>query len=137
MDQLRCFHNEFRDCFQRSETRENVFRYMAGQFSELERKSIEPIALAIEDGQVRSMQRAISDTVWKEDKLLAKYRSIVNDDMGDPNGVLIVDESGFVKKGEDSAGVCRQYCGSIGKVDNSQVGVFASICISPRVCVSG
>jgi len=126
MDQLRCFHGEFRDCFQRSETRENVFRYMAGQFSELERKSIEPIALAVEDGQVRSMQRAISDAVWEEDKLLFKYRSIVNDDMGDANGVLIFDESGFIKKGEDSAGVHRQYCGSIGKVDNCQVGVFAA-----------
>ena len=126
MDQLRCFHDEFRDCFQRSETRENVFRYMAGQFSELERKSIEPIALAVEDGQVRSMQRAISDAVWEEDKILSKYRSIVNDDMGDPNGVLIFDESGFIKKGDDSAGVRRQYCGSIGKVDNCQVGVFAA-----------
>ena len=126
MDQLRCFHDEFRDCFQRSKTRENVFRYMAGQFSELERKSIEPIALAVEDGQVRSMQRAISDAVWEEDKILSKYRSIVNDDMGDPNGVLIFDESGFIKKGDDSAGVRRQYCGSIGKVDNCQVGVFAA-----------
>jgi len=126
MDQLRCFHGEFRDCFQRRETRENVFRYMAGQFSELERKSIEPIALAVEDGQVRSMQRAISDAVWEEDKLLTKYRRIVNDDMGDPDGVLIFDESGFIKKGEDSAGVRRQYCGSIGKVDNCQVGVFAA-----------
>ena len=77
MDQLRCFHGEFRDCFQRRETRENVFRYMAGQFSELERKSIEPIALAVEDGKVRSMQRAISDAVWEEDKLLSKYRRIV------------------------------------------------------------
>ena len=123
MDQLRCFHGEFRDCFQRSETRENVFRYMAGQFSELERKSI---ALAVENGQVRSMQRAISDAVWKEGKLLSKYRSLVNNDMGDPNGVLIFDESGFVKKGEDSAGVRRQYCGSIGKVENCQVGVFAA-----------
>ena len=71
MDQLRCFHSEFRGCFQRSETRENVFRYMAGQFSELERKSIEPIALSVENGQVRSMQRAISDAVWDEDKLLS------------------------------------------------------------------
>ena len=57
---------------------------------------------------------------------LPKYRSIVNDDMGDANGVLIFDESGFIKKGEDSAGVHRQYCGSIGKVDNCQVGVFAA-----------
>ena len=126
MDELRCFHDQFRDCFQRSETRENIFRYMVGQYSELKRKSIEPIALAVENGQVRSMQRAISDAVWDEDKLLTKYRSMVNDDMGDPNGVLIFDESGFVKKGEDSAGVRRQYCGSIGKVENSQVGVFAA-----------
>ena len=57
---------------------------------------------------------------------MSKYRSIVNDDMGDPNGVLIFDESGFIKKGDDSAGVRRQYCGSIGKVDNCQVGVFAA-----------
>ena len=126
IDQLRCFHDEFSDCFHRNETRENIFRYMVGQFGELERKSIEPIALAVEGGQVRSMQRAISDAVWLEDKLLAKYRSIVSNDMGDPNGVLIFDESGFIKKGEDSAGVHRQYCGSIGKVENCQVGVFAA-----------
>ena len=70
INQLECFHDEFKDCFQRSETRRNVFRYMIGQFSKLERKSIEPIALAVEGGQVRSMQRAISDAVWEEDKLL-------------------------------------------------------------------
>ena len=126
MDELRCFHDEFRDCFQRSETRENIFRYMVGQYGKLKRKSIEPIALAVESGQVRSMQRAISDAVWAEDRMLTKYRSMVNDDMGDPSGVLIFDESGFVKKGEDSAGVHRQYCGSIGKVENSQVGVFSA-----------
>jgi SRSO17 transposase len=48
---------------------------------------------------------------------------MVNDDMGDPNGILIFDESGFVKKGSDSIGVARQYCGTIGKVDNCQVGL--------------
>ncbi len=126
MDELRCFHDEFRECFQRSETRENVFRYMVGQFSELERKSIEPIALTVEDGQVRAMQRAVSDVIWDEEKLLAKYHGMVVEDMGDPNGVLIFDESGFVKKGKDSAGVRKQYCGNIGKVENSQVGVFSA-----------
>jgi SRSO17 transposase len=49
---------------------------------------------------------------------------MVAKEMGDPNGVLIFDESGFVKKGNDSAGVSRQYCGTVGKVENSQVGVF-------------
>ena len=54
-----------------------------------------------------------------------KYRSLVNDDLGSPDGALIFDESGFVKKGQNSVGVARQYCGTIGKVDNCQVGVFA------------
>lgn len=99
---------------------------MVGRFSKLERKSIEPIALAVEDAKVRAMQRTISDAIWDEDKMLAKYRSMVSDDMGDAGGVLMFDESSFVKKGKDSAGVNLQYCGSIGKVENCQVGVFAA-----------
>jgi SRSO17 transposase len=51
---------------------------------------------------------------------------MVNEDMGDPNGVMIFDETGFLKKGNDSVGVAKQYCGSIGKVDNCQVGVFVA-----------
>ena len=124
--ELRGFHEQFADCFQRSESREHFFNYMAGQFSPLERKSIEPIALAIEDGNVRSMQRFVSDAPWDDGKMIAKYRSFVNDDLGHPDGALIFDESSFVKKGQDSMGVGRQYCGAIGKVDNCQVGVFAA-----------
>ncbi len=124
--ELKGFHEEFRDCLSRSEPRENFFRYMVGQFSELERKSIEPIALNVENGQVRSMQRFISDVVWDEKEMLIKHRSMVNEDMGDPNGVLIFDESGFPKKGNDSVGVAKQYCGNIGKVENCQVGVFVA-----------
>ena len=59
--ELKGFHEQFADCFQRSESRDHFFRYMAGQFSELERKSIEPIAFAVEGGQVRAMQPFISD----------------------------------------------------------------------------
>jgi len=126
INELKGFHEQFADCFQRSESREHFFNYMAGQFSPLERKSIEPIALAIEDGNVRSMQRFVSDAPWDDDKMIAKYRSFVNDDLGHPDGALIFDESSFVKKGQDSIGVARQYCGVIGKVDNCQVGVFAA-----------
>ena len=124
-EELEGFHSQFIDCFSREEPRENFFRYMSGQFSKLERKSIEPIALSVQDGQVRSMQRFISDIDWDEPIMLSKYRCMVNEDMGHPNGVLIFDESGFRKKGNDSAGVKRQYCGTIGKIDNCQVGVFA------------
>lgn len=126
VNELRGFHGEFRDCFARSESRQNFFRYMVGQFSDIERKSIEPIALSVSDGQVRSMQRFVSDVVWDENKILSNYRSMVGEDLGEPNGVLMFDETGFVKKGGDSAGVGKQYCGTVGKVENCQVGVFAA-----------
>ena len=57
--------------------------------------------------------------------MITKYRSLVKDDLGSPEAAMIFDESGFVKKGRDSIGVAKQYCGTIGKVDNCQVGVFA------------
>jgi len=125
-NELKGFHENFRDCFSRSESRDHFYNYMVGQFSELERKSIEPIALAVKEGNIRAMQHFVSDVIWDDDKILHKYRNMVADDLGDPNGVLIFDETGFIKKGDDSIGVGKQYCGSIGKVENSQVGVFAA-----------
>jgi SRSO17 transposase len=126
VSELKGFHENFSDCFQRSESRDNFYRYMSGQLCHLERKSIEPIAFAIEGGKVRAMQRFVSDAPWDEDKIMFKYRSLVNDDIGHPDGAIIFDESGFAKKGDDSIGVARQYSGNLGKVDNCQVGVFAA-----------
>jgi len=126
MNELKGFHQQFADCFYRSESREHFFKYMVGQFSQLERKSIEPIALAVEDGNVRALQRFVSAAPWHDDKIAIKYRNLVNDDFGSSDGALIFDETSFVKKGDDSIGVARQYCGTIGKVDNCQVGVFAA-----------
>ena len=126
MDELRQFHTAFRDCFARQEPREQFFHYMVGQFSPLARKSIEPMALQVEGGKVRAMQRLVSDALWDEDAMLETYHRLVHEEMGEPDGVLIVDETGFAKKGQDSVGVARQYCGSLGKVENCQVGVFAA-----------
>jgi SRSO17 transposase len=126
LGELEDFHETFYDCFHRSESRQHFFLYMAGQFSPLERKSIEPIAISVEEGKVRAMQRFVSDACWDEPRILVKYRSQIAEDMGDENGVLIFDETGFVKKGDDSVGVDKQYCGTIGKVENCQVGVFAA-----------
>lgn len=125
-DKLEGFHEQFHDCFLRSESRANFFRYMTGQFSGLERKSIEPIALNVEDGKVRAMQRFVSDAPWDDKKIMLKYRSLVKSDFGRPDGALIFDETSFPKKGGDSIAVAKQYCGSIGKVENCQVGVFAA-----------
>jgi len=124
-EELLDFHDNFSDCFHRSELRGHFYRYMAGQFSEIDRKSIEPIALSVEDGKVRAMQRFISEAKWNEKKIEYKYRNMVNDDLGHPEAAIIFDESSFVKKGNDSVGVARQYAGSVGKVENCQVGVFA------------
>ena len=126
INELKGFHEQFYDCFHRSESRDHFYKYMAGQFSPLERKSIEPIALAVKDGNVRAMQRFVSDAEWDDDNIMTKYRSFINDDLGRPDAALIFDETSFVKKGQDSIGVAKQYCGTIGKVENCQVGVFAA-----------
>lgn len=126
MNELKGFHEQFADCFQRSESREHFLQYMVGQFSPLERKSIGPIALAVKERNVRTLQRFVSDAPWDEDNMIGKYHSFVNDDLGSSEGALIFDESSFLKKGEGSIGVVRQYCGTVGKVDNCQVAVFAA-----------
>ena len=126
MDELRGFHTAFRGCFARQEPRDQFFNYMVGQFSPLERKSIEPMALQVEGGKVRAMQRLVSDALWDEEVMLETYHRLLQDEMGEPDGVLIIDETGFAKKGQDSVGVARQYCGSLGKVEHCQVGVFAA-----------
>jgi SRSO17 transposase len=113
LHELRGFHEAFRHCFVRREPREQFFGYMVGQFSALERKSIEPMALQVDGGDVRAMQRLISDVVWDEVKMCRTYHSLLHDDLGDAEGVLIFDESGFPKKGRESVGVARQYCGTL------------------------
>ena len=125
IEELWEFQSTFHDCFARSESRAHCFDYMVGQCSKLERKSIEPMALHVEGGTVRGLQRFISDVHWDEEQMRWNYHQLVADEMGDPEGVLMFDETGFVKKGQDSVGVARQYCGTLGKVEHGQVGVFA------------
>src|SRR5215475_1001570 len=125
MEELWEFQSTFHDCFARSEPRGHFFDYMVGQFSKLERKSIEPMALKVEGGTIRGLQRFISDVHWDEEQMRWNYHQLVAEEMGAPDGVLMFDETGFIKKGKDSVGVARQYCGTVGKVENCQVGVFA------------
>ena len=79
MNELIGFHEQFSDCFHRSESREHFFNYMAGQFSELERKSIEPIALALKDGNVRALQRFVSVAQW-DDVNIRPFRIVLSTD---------------------------------------------------------
>jgi SRSO17 transposase len=125
VEELWEFQSAFHDCFSRSEPRAHFFDYMVGQCSALERKSIEPMARHVEGGTIRGLQRFISEGHWDEEQMRWNYHQMVAEELGEPDGILMFDETGFVKKGQDSAGVARQYCGSLGKVDNCQVGVFA------------
>ena len=95
-----------------------------------ERKSIEPIALNVGDGQVSAMQKFINIGPWDHGDVQAEVQDVFAEELvptaaGSPVGVVgVVDESGFTKKGSQSAGVARQHNGRLGKEDNCQVGVF-------------
>jgi SRSO17 transposase len=126
MDELQGFHTAFRECFARSAPRAHFFHYRVGPFSDLDRHSIEPMALQVEGGNVRARQRCLSEAVWDDVQRLRTYHRLVDEDLGAPEGVVIFAKSGFPKKGHDAVGVARQYCGTLGKVDNCQGGVLAA-----------
>jgi SRSO17 transposase len=73
---------------------------------------------------VRSLQHFIGQSSWKAEPVRAIHQRLVVESLGEPDGVALIDESGMVKQGEESVGVAAQYCGSVGKVANSQVGVY-------------
>jgi SRSO17 transposase len=90
-------------------------------------KSIETMLLHSEGddaNKIRAMQHFISEGAWDDDAVLAQHAKEVNKDLGEADGVLIIDGSDFPKQGNDSVGVKRQYCGELGKVANCQAGVF-------------
>lgn len=99
--------------------------FLRGLLSDLERKSIEPIAERL--GQYRRpLQYFIGESDWDHRPLLDRICEDVVKDLGEDNGVLVIDPSAFPKKGKDSVGVTRQWCGRLGKKENCQLGVFLS-----------
>jgi SRSO17 transposase len=82
------------------------------------------MALHVEGGTVRGLQRFLSDVRWDEVQMRWHYHQLVADALGAPEGILLCDETGFVNKGTAAVGVARQYCGTLGKVENGQVGVL-------------
>lgn len=127
-DELSAFHRLFRSVFRRREPREWSALYLAGQLSNLERKTLEAIVTAFcgaGPNAMRGLQQFISQGTWSGAELIRLLQERVADWLGDPDGVVIVDGSGFPKQGAHSVGVAPQYCGSVGKVANCQEGVFA------------
>lgn len=103
--------------------------YLAGLLMKVPRKNMERICEVVEGGgQYADYQHFISDSGWNHYALMDRVAQEINALLGGEDAVLCLDESGFTKKGKKSAGVARQYNGRLGKVDNCQVGVFASLC---------
>ena len=124
-DTLADVHARIAHRFARAEVRERVARYLAGLLGRVERKNGWQLAEAIGEDEPRGVQRLLSDAAWDAEGVRDDLRTYVVDHLGEPaSGVLIVDDTGFVKKGKKSCGVARQYTGTVGGVANAQVGVF-------------
>ena len=115
--------------FHRREQKEHYETYLQGLMSELPNKSVETMMLHLKGDDakaIRNMQHFLSQGSWQDEPILLRHWEEVNKDLGDEDGVLIVDSSGFPKQGKKSVGVKRQWCGQLGKRANCQVGVFLS-----------
>jgi SRSO17 transposase len=111
--------------FAREEARQRARRYLAGLLKRVERKNGWQLAEAIGETGPRGVQRLLSAATWDTDGVRDDLRDYVVAHLGDAaTGVLIVDETGFLKKGKKSCGVARQYTGTAGTTENCQVGVF-------------
>jgi SRSO17 transposase len=119
------FQSAFHACLSRSEPRAPCFDSMVGPWSPLERQSIAPMALQVEGGTVRGLQRFSSAGRWDAEQRRWKEHQLVAAALGEPDGILRCDATGVVTKGTDSVGLARQSGGSLGKVAHWQVGGWA------------
>jgi SRSO17 transposase len=110
--------------FARAEPRRRVLAYLRGLLGSVGRKNSWQLAEHAGEATPDGMQRLLATADWDPDLVRDDLRAYVVEHLGDPQAVLVVDETGFVKKGTTSVGVQRQYSGTAGKVDNCQLGVF-------------
>ena len=116
------FLGEFDDCFGRSEPRQHLKHYVRGQLSNLQRKSVEPIAL-FNNVAPRTLQEYLNSDVWDHPHARDRVQQIVARDHEDPKAIGIIDDSGHPKSGKKTPGVQWQYCGRLGKTANCVVTV--------------
>lgn len=127
-NELTTFQQLLHPLFKRREQREHSDTYLRGLLHPLPNKAIETMMLHMHgdnDNHIRAMQHFMSEGSWDNRAVLQKHWDLVDEAIGDNDGVLIIDCSGFPKQGKESVGVKRQWCGQLGKKANCQVGVFA------------
>ncbi len=122
----------YAEFFRRSEGQELSKCYVVGLMMEGERKSVEPMSERVHASE-RGMQRLLTEVKWDDEGMFKEYRRQMLAETSDPQGILVVDDTAFPKKGRHSVCVARQYCGALGKVANCQVGVSLSY-VGQEVC---
>lgn len=123
LKRLKQFAVPFTKCLYRKEQKEHAEVYLLGLLSDLDRKNVESIAYRF-GRQRRGMQRFIGFACWDHEPLLEELARQVGAQIGQEDGVIVFDPSGFEKKGKHSVGVARQWLGRLGKVDQGQVAVY-------------
>ncbi len=124
VQELDALHARIAPHFERAEPRRRSLAYLKGLLSHAERKNGWQLAEEAGEGTPDGMQRLLNASRWDVDAVRDDLVAYVREHLADPSAILVIDETGFLKKGTKSAGVQRQYCGTAGKLDNCQVGVF-------------
>jgi SRSO17 transposase len=123
LPRLESFLQPFAACLQSPEQQTNARQYVQGLLSDLKGKDVESIAY-LHDRERQGLQKFIGQSNWDHQPLVTELVRQVAATIGDAKGVLVFDPSAFPKKGTESVGVQRQWCGRLGKIDNCQVGVY-------------
>src|SRR5256885_8534094 len=118
------FHARFARFFARSEPREQAARYLHGLLSPAKRKNTWQMAEAVGEKDPQAMQRLLYQADWDADAVCSELQQFVIERFGDPAGIGVLDDTGFVKQGQPSVGAQRQWCPTLGKRENCQIGVF-------------
>src|ERR1700676_3474216 len=119
--------------FRRAEVRTRARHFLQGLLAPIERKNGWQMAEELGEHGPRGVQRLLGEADWDEDAVRDDLRTYVTEYLAGAEGMLVIDETGFLKKGKKSAGVARQYSGTAGRRENQQVGVFLAYA-SPRGC---
>jgi SRSO17 transposase len=123
LSRLEAFVVPFATSLTSDEQRRHALEYLTGLLSKLEHKTAEGIAY-LHDRERQGLQKFIGASSWDHTPLTVKLSQQVGREVGEADGVIVFDPSGFVKKGTKSAGVARQWCGRVGKTENCQVGIY-------------
>lgn len=119
------FHGQFARFFGRTETRRRSEQYLRGLLvQQTDRRNAENLAETVGEATPRALQRLLTDAPWATSPVIDALQAYLAPRLNVDDGVFVLDETGFPKKGTKSVGVARQYCGTLGKVGNCQLGVF-------------